>query len=239
MPSNHDVFRCGNVLESWHVLFVYALTAGLLWTSAICAVLSSASLAGGLLFSINIVACLSYLLMIVNTVYTGMDVAQYNIQVLIRLIDWVITFPLIQIEILFLWGYKVDHSSFNQMALLLTSLGFLVVLIQAARQFSRTVAHDVTLSTLYFFASIFFFSIQLIVIWMLERRACNDDFSCNAINFSFVLVWLFYPALTVIMDWFQPPPGSTLFFALDALTCLLDVYSKAFLATVVAIRAQY
>ena len=92
-----------DITNNWYELFAYALTAGLLWTSGICAVLTSPGIAGGLIFSINIVACLSYGLMIFNTLYTKVDSVKYRNQTLIRLIDWLITFPLIQIEILFLW----------------------------------------------------------------------------------------------------------------------------------------
>lgn len=237
MPHYFDIAMFENYLTMWHTLFAYALTAGLLWTSGFCAVLTSPSLSGGLIFSINLIACISYILMILNTLYT-VNVAQSNLQTVIRLIDWVITFPLIQIEILFLWGYKVTHTNFNQLALLLTFLALLVVLIQAYREFSPMVAGNMMLSRIYFLTSVFLFSIQLVVVWTLERRACHDDFSCNFVNFSFVFVWLLYPVITVFMEWLQPNAKSTLFFTLDALTCGLDVYSKAFLATVVAVRAE-
>lgn len=211
---------------------IHAVAAGFLLTSGIIAAFAKPSLIGGLSFSINLAATIAYALLTWNRFNPRTETWRTRLQrTVVRSIDWLCTFPLLQLEVLKLLGVSATEHVGVYFATF--GLSFMTIVLDAALRLAyiQPAASPCVWWIVQGLASVMFI-IMVILLTTTERTISpgKDDDT----TFVFVAFWFVYPLIAFAGDclrWFgQYDPE----FAEDALFALADVVSKAGVAFYVA-----
>lgn len=211
---------------------IHAVAAGFLLTSGILAAFAKPSLIGGLSFAINIAATIAYALLTWNRFNPRTETWKTRLQrTVVRSVDWLCTFPLLQLELLKLLGISAEEHVGVYFATF--GLSFMTIFLDAALRLAyiQPAASPCVWWVVQGIASILF--IVMVVLLATTDRTVSPQKDDNN-PFVFVAFWFVYPIIAFSGDclrWFGHYDPE---FAEDALFALADVISKAGLAFYVA-----
>lgn len=211
---------------------IHALAAGFLIATAIVAVVVKPNLSGALAFSVNMIAAIAYGLLALNRFYPRRDTWKTRLQrTVVRSIDWLCTFPLLQLEVLNILGVSTQLHGGYYAAIF--SLAFFTILLDTILRLAyiHPVAAPCTWWSVQAVGTASFI-LMLSLIFTVERTIPPGNGS--DIPFVFVWFWVIYPLVAFSGDmlrWFSQYDPE---FAEDVLFTCLDVFSKAGLAAYIA-----
>lgn len=207
---------------------IHAVAAGFLITSGIIAAFAKPTLVGGISFSINFVATGAYALLTWNRFNPRTETWKTRLQrTVIRSVDWLCTFPLLQLELLKLLGVSSEEHAGVYIATF--GLAFLTIFLDAALRVSyiQPAASPCIWWVVQAISSLFFL-IMIVLLISTERTIAPENE--NNVPFVFVAFWFVYPIIAFAGDclrWFGHYDPE---FAEDAMFSIADVISKAGIA---------
>ena len=220
----------------WMRALAYAtlhfVAAGWLAISGVVAAFAVPTRTGGVALAVNMVAALAYVSLARNRLLNGVGGSRaLAIRNIVRSIDWLCTFPPMQVEVLFLLG--LNPSTSPNVFVTAPALAALVIGTDLVIRTAFTQARDAPL--LWWAAQLVAVALFVVLLVVLHEAAPTAAPN-RATIFGFVYIWCAYPLVSIIADgvrWgtnFNPEVLEDLAFT------LLDVLSKGGLAGYIALH---
>lgn len=217
---------------------LHAVAAGWLFITGVSAAFAAPTRTGGLALAVNGVASLAYTLLASNRLLWSMQSPEATavrtaIRTAVRSVDWLCTFPPMQVEVLLLLGV---HPSGNTLEFaLVPTLAALVVGIDLAMRAAFVEMRRAPLlwvTTQLVAAALFV--IQLILLTNATPTVAAAD---RPTTLFFVYLWCAYPVVSFVADGVRWWTVFNTELVEDVLFTLLDVVSKGGLAAYITLRS--
>lgn len=226
-PETHDW------LSALAYASLHAVAAGWLLITGIAAAFAVPTRTGGLVLAVNGVAATAYVLLARNRLVLGVSSAKAaTVRTTVRSVDWMCTFPPMQIEVLFLLG--IDPTKNTLEFALLPALASVVVGFDLSLRAAFVEMRNAPLlwGGVQLVAAAMFV-VMLVVLSNATAVVVPDD---RSVTLVFVYLWCAYPVVAFVSDGVRWGTTFNPELIEDVLFTLLDVASKAGLATHVALR---
>lgn len=243
MPTNLFVAmasaREDDVSDSRHRMLsiayasLHAVAAGWLFITGVSAVFAHPTRTGGICLAVNLVAAIAYVLLAYNRLILGVSSTKASVvRTALRSVDWLCTFPAMQVEVLLLLGV---HPKGNTLEFVLVPvLAGLVISIDTALRFALgEVRNGPMLWLVGQLVAAILFVVLLVVLVGATPTVTQDD---RSTTLFFVFLWCAYPAVSFFSDAVRWRTEFDIELVEDVLITLLDVVSKGGLATYIAMR---
>ena len=214
---------------------MHAVASGWLLITGVVAAFAKPSEVGGIALAVNVVASTAYALLASNRLILGMtNVMASATRIAVRGVDWLCTFPIMQLEIMMLLGLRPE-AHVREFVIVPLLAAFVVVLDLALR-----VAFVTPRNATIVWGVVQLISLGLFVgmIVMLEMATPEFDVADRSTTLIFVYLWCAYPVVSLLGDLMRwtsrdanPEPMEDIAFT------LLDVVSKGCLAAYIAFRS--
>lgn len=212
---------------------LHAVASGWLVISGVTAAFSDPSRTGGLALAINTVAAVAYALLALNRLTLGVSTPRaFAARNAVRSVDWLCTFPAMQVEVLLLLGLRPSTNSMEfvlvpVLAALVVGIDLLlrVAFVRVANAPRMWIGGQVVASGLF---------VAMVAVLVTATPAVTSDDRTTTL--FFVYVWCMYPAVAFVSDGVRWGAELNPELVEDLAFTLLDVVSKAGLATYVALR---
>lgn len=221
------------------------VSAGFMLTSGVLVAFAQPNYKGGLSLAINLIATMAYVAMANARRHerAPLGIILWK-RALVRSVDWLITFPLIQIELLFMFGHHPSDSEFPTLTFTVFFLGLFVILPDAV---FRNAFQTLDKTSIYLWATLELvsasFLVALTVVYFRMDHTPSVTATQRAFNYIFVATWYAYPVVVLVSDARDYTLGkacreraSVWHLVEDVVVALLDLISKALLAVTVAFR---
>lgn len=212
---------------------LHAVAAGWLLITGISAAFADPTRTGGIALAVNAVAALAYVLLARNRLFLGVASTKATaVRTAVRSVDWMCTFPTMQIEILLLLGLHPDGNMLE--FVLVPALAAVVIGSDLAL---RAAYVEVSYAPLLWIAvqlvAAILFVVQLIMLVTVTPTVKAVD---RSTTLFFVYLWCAYPVVAFVSDGVRWGTSFDPELVEDVLFTLLDVVSKGGLATYITLR---
>ena len=229
MPLTAAEARCVSTRSPITPVFPTAIAQ----ITGVSAAFAAPTRTGGLALAVNGVAALAYVLLARNRLFWGASSPTASaVRTAVRSVDWLCTFPPMQVEVLFLLGVHPGGNALEYA--LLPALAAVVVGIDLALRAAFVEVRNAPL--LWGAAQLVaaaLFVVQLVVLTNATPTVAPAD---RPTTLFFVYLWCAYPAVSFVADGVRWGTAFDPELVEDVLFTLLDVVSKGGLATYIALR---
>ena len=212
---------------------LHAVAAGWLLITGVSAAFAEPTRTGGLALAVNGVAGLAYVLMARNRLFWGASSPEASaVRTAVRSVDWLCTFPPMQVEVLLLLGV-LPGGNVLEFALLPALAAVVVGIDLTLRAAFVEVRNAPLLWGAAQLVAATLFVVQLVLLTNATPTVAAAD---RSTTLFFVYLWCAYPVVSFVADGVRWGTAFDTELIEDVLFTLLDVVSKGGLAAYIALR---